>query len=211
MPTSGKTLVVAAATCTLVGLFVTYTVGQSGVSQRSGDDSAHRWKSEDAPPQEVSNADDQGDGSMSSLDSALFWSRDMGDQPRDLGNQALTSGAANEDAADVEQQINSSANGLSAARLAPVNTEAGRELSPQASEFLTTLQGLEARLQKLGASYYKLESSEDGRSFRFHCEMPLSNQPGFHRFFSANADSPESSMERVINAVEHWLAVNAQN
>ncbi|MDA7977439.1 MAG: hypothetical protein MPJ50_01560 [Pirellulales bacterium] len=209
MPTQLKTLVVAATTCTLVGLIVTYTVGQSGKNGAGEDKSRPKWKSEDASPRRVSQKDEPTSGPLTPFESAQFWSAEMGAAPRNL--------AASVGEEKFAQQQTATGDGLPG----PINqlgmaavgssTAGSKQLSHQASEFLTTLQALESRLQRLGASYYRLESSEDGLSFRFHCEMPLTERPGFHRFFEADSASPEESMEQVINAVEHWLAQRSAN
>ncbi len=220
MPSQLKTLVVVATTCTLVGLIVTYTVGQS--EQRRAENDRANWRTESDPIEVDPNApDDVGDDAQSPARSAAFWNSEMGETPRRLyaDDTAETDGLDKRDAGQetvaarmqpVGGDDRSPATALEdfATAAPPQDPFAARnsaELSNEASEFLTTLQDLEAQLQRLGASYYRLESSEDGSEFHFHCEMPLAEQPGFHRFFDAKAASPEESIKRVIGAVEQWL------
>lgn len=222
MPVPFKTLVVVATTCMLLALVVTYTVGQSDRSGGSETAAAPPWKADNGgePIPYVPEAPAPGD-QLSPEDSAAFWSRDMGASPRELfasdrfqNNSSTTKlDTTQPDTAQREVANTASQNAPAGGNFAgtpDVPRRVSPELTAQANEFLTTMQNLESRLQKLGATYYRLESSEDSAKFRFHCEMPLAEQPGFHRFFEADAPSPEAAMERVIGAVETWLAARSE-
>lgn len=69
---------------------------------------------------------------------------------------------------------------------------------------------LQARLQDLGASYYRLEDRrEEGDGtplYRFRCEVPLPGNENYLRPFEADDRDPVRAMQLVVEEVEVWLA-----
>jgi hypothetical protein len=63
------------------------------------------------------------------------------------------------------------------------------------------------RLQKLGATYYLLESWGGGQqSYRFYCKMAVGGNPNYTRYFEAVETDPLRAMSRVLEQVESWHA-----
>jgi hypothetical protein len=66
---------------------------------------------------------------------------------------------------------------------------------------------LERRLRELGAAYYALESwGDDGQLYRFHCKMPLVDDPRQVRQFEAVDADALVAIRRVAADVEKWRA-----
>lgn len=66
---------------------------------------------------------------------------------------------------------------------------------------------LERKLREAGATYYLLEKwGGDGESYRFHCRMPVGNDPGRTQNFEATASDALSAMSQVVEQVEAWRA-----
>lgn len=65
---------------------------------------------------------------------------------------------------------------------------------------------LQAELDRLGATYYRLESWGNAqRVYRFHCTVTIKiGLAEYSRRFEATAESPESAMQQVRNEVQSW-------
>ena len=70
---------------------------------------------------------------------------------------------------------------------------------------LQLVDGVQQRLQQLGASFYRLERmGESGELFRFSCHMPWGADAAGERVFQAIEPSPELAMTQVLTEVEAW-------
>jgi hypothetical protein len=64
---------------------------------------------------------------------------------------------------------------------------------------------IEGRLQKLGATYYVLESwGNDQQLYRFCCKMAVNGSADYARCFEATHPDPLRAMRQVLHDVEAW-------
>jgi hypothetical protein len=64
---------------------------------------------------------------------------------------------------------------------------------------------IQTRLQKLGATYYVLESwGNDEQLYRFCCKMAVAGNADYIRCFEATHADPLQAMQQVLNQVESW-------
>lgn len=61
------------------------------------------------------------------------------------------------------------------------------------------------RLQKLGATYIMLEPVDSTGMVRFHCRMPLPDNPVYERPFQAAAPNAMVAMSDVLKQVQQWV------
>jgi hypothetical protein len=64
-------------------------------------------------------------------------------------------------------------------------------------------QEAQKRLERVGASHYRLETWGEKGQFRFTCSVPLEPQSRINRHFEARASDPLLAIERVLDAIEH--------
>src|SRR5262245_12864295 len=60
------------------------------------------------------------------------------------------------------------------------------------------------KLDKLGATFYRLEKVPDGR-FRFSCAVPHAKLADRQQQFEATGPTEEESIHQVLAQIEHWL------
>jgi hypothetical protein len=64
---------------------------------------------------------------------------------------------------------------------------------------------IQARLKKLGATYYVLESwGNDQQLYRFFCKMAVSGDADYVHCFEATHRDPLRAMQEVLQEVESW-------
>jgi hypothetical protein len=64
---------------------------------------------------------------------------------------------------------------------------------------------IQDRLQKLGATYYVLESwGNDQQLYRFCCKMAVTDSPDYVELFEATHADPLRAMQQVLRDVETW-------
>ncbi|MDX1947736.1 MAG: hypothetical protein SFU86_20230 [Pirellulaceae bacterium] len=61
-------------------------------------------------------------------------------------------------------------------------------------------------LERLGAEYILLETTDEGATYRFHCQMPVSEKSPFTRPFEQTAANPLAAGELVLREVSTWRA-----
>ncbi len=86
----------------------------------------------------------------------------------------------------------------------PVSPERVTESSRQ-----DAMQSLIAKLQSMGAAYFRLETW--GNVSEFRCEMPLPESPRYHAFFEATDPDPLRAMEQVLHKIEIWQVQRRQS
>jgi hypothetical protein len=65
--------------------------------------------------------------------------------------------------------------------------------------------GIPERLQKLGATYYVLESwGNDQHLYRFYCRMAVAGSVNYTHCFEATDTDPGQAMQQVLQQVESW-------
>lgn len=89
------------------------------------------------------------------------------------------------------------------------DAETSNGLAP--NELLATdrMRAVQTRLERLGASYLRLEELEAGRQerlFRFQCQLPIAGGSAYHRPFLVEHADPLEAMQRVLAEVETWCA-----
>jgi hypothetical protein len=88
---------------------------------------------------------------------------------------------------------------------APANV-AVQELLPSEDHFTR----IQQRLREFGATYYALESLEDGNGYRFRCAMGIAGSPSVEQF-EANDRDPLQAMATVMSQVEAWRSGGRNN
>jgi len=64
---------------------------------------------------------------------------------------------------------------------------------------------IQERLQKLGATYYVLESwGNDQQLYRFYCKMAVAGNADYVHCFEATHSDPLQAMQQVLQQVETW-------
>jgi hypothetical protein len=77
--------------------------------------------------------------------------------------------------------------------------------SPVADTAVPTTQQIEQRLQRLGATYYLLETwGNDEQLYRFSCQAAAGGTAGFTHYFEAVEVDPLRAMLKVLQQVEAW-------
>jgi hypothetical protein len=70
---------------------------------------------------------------------------------------------------------------------------------------------MERKLRELGATYYLLETwGSDGQLYRFHCRMPVGENPNYTRHFEATGADAMKAMAEVLERVGAWRAGRLQ-
>jgi len=64
--------------------------------------------------------------------------------------------------------------------------------------------GARQKLDKLGATFYRLEKVPDGK-FRFTCALPHPKLADRQQQFEATGSTEEESIRQVLAQIEHWL------
>ncbi len=64
---------------------------------------------------------------------------------------------------------------------------------------------LRKRLQALGATYMMLEPIDSTGMVRFHCRLPLPDNPVYERPFQAAGPDPITAMSDVLKQVQQWV------
>jgi hypothetical protein len=73
------------------------------------------------------------------------------------------------------------------------------------------LEALLARLDELGGSQHELRPwGASGQLYRFSCSAAWGSAPGYSRHFEAVAAEPLAAVQRVVDEVAAWRAINAQ-
>lgn len=95
---------------------------------------------------------------------------------------------------------------------AEMSLETTRAQSPPAPENLNEqLQPQLERLRALGPEVYALEAwGSGGKYYRFRCDMPLGDRPGFTQQFEAVAESPAACIGQVTAEIERWKSTRNQ-
>ena len=62
------------------------------------------------------------------------------------------------------------------------------------------------RLEQMGAVVVRLERQRGTAGYVFRCELPLPQNPRYHRFFQAADAEPARAIQRVTRDVEAWKA-----
>lgn len=78
----------------------------------------------------------------------------------------------------------------------------GESVAPKTVDHFTLIQ---QRLREYGATYYALESLEDGSGYRFRCAMGIAGSSAVEQFQSQNRDALQA-MATVMSEVEAWRA-----
>jgi hypothetical protein len=63
---------------------------------------------------------------------------------------------------------------------------------------------IRAELETLGAEYILLETSDAGGTYRFHCQIRVSDAAPYTREFEATAGDPLAAALRVLGEVSAW-------
>jgi hypothetical protein len=96
-----------------------------------------------------------------------------------------------------------------AARSAPVEGATAFPLAPAAAARLSQIR---SALEAQGAEYILLETTEGSGTYRFHCQLRLSDDAPYTREFEATAAEPVAAAERVLAEVSAWrTAAREQN
>lgn len=67
---------------------------------------------------------------------------------------------------------------------------------------------IRSELEMLGAEYILLETTDGSGIYRFHCQMPVSDEAPYTREFEATAAEPLTAAERVLGEVSAWRTVS---
>lgn len=63
---------------------------------------------------------------------------------------------------------------------------------------------IRSELESLGAEYILLETTDGSGTYRFHCQMKVSDEAPYSREFEATAGEPLAAAERVLGEVSAW-------
>jgi hypothetical protein len=63
-------------------------------------------------------------------------------------------------------------------------------------------------LELLGAEYILLETTDGSGTYRFHCQMRVSDEAPYTREFEATAGEPLAAAERVLGEVSAWCTAS---
>ena len=87
--------------------------------------------------------------------------------------------------------------------VAPPLPDVPRDPVPSATP--TDIRDIQQRLQKLGATYYVLESWGNGQQlYRFFCKMAVAGSADYVQCFEATHADPLQAMQQVLQQVETW-------
>jgi hypothetical protein len=88
---------------------------------------------------------------------------------------------------------------------APIAAPALSPAPAQAASVPTDYRQIQERLQKLGATYYVLESwGNDQQLYRFCCKMAVAGNADYVHCFEATHSDPLRAMQEVLQEVEAW-------
>ncbi len=127
---------------------------------------------------------------------APFWPTDLADLLPGLGTAPGTGSKEND--ARSPASLRSRASNPSAAADEP---------RPEGSIPAGSIEQLMRRLEQMGAVVVRLERQRGAAAgYLFRCELPLPQNPRYHRFFQAADAEPARAIQRVTREVEAWKA-----
>jgi hypothetical protein len=69
---------------------------------------------------------------------------------------------------------------------------------------------IRSALEGQGAEYILLETADGSASYRFHCQVRLSDDASYTREFEATAAEPVAAAERVLAEVSAWRTASRE-
>jgi hypothetical protein len=88
------------------------------------------------------------------------------------------------------------------------STEPATELAPLDAQSESRLVQIRQELEKLGAEYILLETTDDSNQYRFHCQLRLDPRTPYTRAFEATGSDPLGAAEKVLGEVSQWRSAS---
>ncbi|MCI0358312.1 MAG: hypothetical protein L0211_07505 [Planctomycetaceae bacterium] len=77
-------------------------------------------------------------------------------------------------------------------------------IGPLSDAAAARLQQIRGELERLGADYIVLETTDGGGNYRFHCDVRVDEKTRYTRPFEAAGTDPLAAAERVLAEVSSW-------
>jgi hypothetical protein len=77
-------------------------------------------------------------------------------------------------------------------------------IGPLSASAVARLQQIRDELERFGADYIVLESTDGSGNYRFHCDLRVDEQTRYTRGFEAVSTDPLAAAERVLAEVSAW-------
>jgi len=77
-------------------------------------------------------------------------------------------------------------------------------ISPLSDAAVARLQQIRGELERFGADYIVLETTDGSGNYRFHCDLRVDEQTRYTRGFEAVSTDPLAAAERVLAEVSAW-------
>ena len=77
-------------------------------------------------------------------------------------------------------------------------------IGPLSDDAVARLQQIRGELERLGADYIVLETTDAGTNYRFHCDVRVDPATRYTRPFEAVSPEPLAAAERVLAEVSGW-------
>jgi len=77
-------------------------------------------------------------------------------------------------------------------------------IGPLSDVAVARLQQIRGELERLGADYIVLETTDGSGNYRFHCDLRVDDETRYTRGFEAVSTDPLAAAERVLAEVSAW-------
>ena len=88
----------------------------------------------------------------------------------------------------------------------PITIKAGEETGPLSDAAAARIHQIRAELERLGAEYMILETTQGTGTYRFACDIRVDERTRYSRPFEAVAADPLAAAEQVLAEVSRWRA-----